>query len=102
LGPFALEHGKHAEKFGRFKKLSYTIAGNGKLFEIFEGFGLGQDPSTKELGFLMITLNHMLLLQGTLNKTRRVADGFLNFENDNFSVPPLTKILRKPNMAASK
>jgi hypothetical protein len=95
LEPFAFENEKNAQQFERFKKLSFTVAGMGKQFELFEHLGLGQDRSKKVVQFLVIAMNHMLLLQGTLNKLRRVADSILDLENEKFLVPALTKILMK-------
>jgi hypothetical protein len=96
IEPFSMEHGKHSQQFEKFKTLSFTLSGMGKFLELVERVSVAQDPTSKEVVFLILVMVHILLLQSTLTHLQGVADNFCNLETVNFLPSELSHILKKP------
>lgn len=68
----------------------------GKFFELVERVSIAQDPTSKEVVFLILAMIHMLLLQTTLKDLQTVADSFSDLGTVNFMPSDLGKVLKKP------
>lgn len=88
LERFSLEDVKYSAKFDQFKKLSYTVSGMPKFFELVKRVNDAHDPKSREPIILMLAMIHMLLLQSTRVNLRRVPDNFSDLETLNLTEGP--------------
>jgi DNA-binding MltR family transcriptional regulator len=85
--PFTYEQGVDADKFNTFKELTYKVSGMERFLGLVERIDMAQGSPVKDLGFLTLTMVHMLMLQATLKRvlgTGGAVDSFANLGNEKF------------------